>query len=171
MLNDNALSGTCNPTMTNCVLFGNGGANTIVNNNATVSVQYSLFDASVTGYISGPGNGTATIRLAANSPAINTGDPATTTVGGTDLAGLPRFVGSLDIGALEFQDEIFTVKTGNWNDPTVWNVNRLPQPGDRARLKHTVTIPASYLGFVTTLIYDPASRLLYGAGGRLQMEP
>ncbi|MCY7357853.1 MAG: hypothetical protein LH609_10365, partial [Rudanella sp.] len=176
-------------SLTNCVLFGNGGANTISNvNSSSLTAAYTLFEPSVTGYTSGGNNlttgtpsatsspfaSTATTRLAVGSPAINAGDPATTTamVGSTDLAGNPRIIGGrIDMGAVEVQDEIFTVKDGNWNDPTVWNVNRLPQLGDRARLKHTVTIPASYLGFVTALLYDPASRLMYGVGGRLQMVP
>ena len=170
------------PTLTNCVLFGNGGNRTISNFTATTTARYSLFDASVTGYTSGPGNltattspfaSTATTRLRIGSPAINAADPTITsaTVGSTDLAGLPRFVGTLDMGALEFQNEIFTVKTGNWSDPTVWNVNRLPQLGDRARLKHAVTLPASYAAFVSRLLYDSAGRLLYGIGGRLRIEP
>ncbi|CAN5639543.1 hypothetical protein BH09BAC4_BH09BAC4_04240 [soil metagenome] len=176
--------GSSSPLLTNSVLWNNGGSNAIVNfSGSMVVARYSLFDASVTGYTSLTGNltittspfaSTATTRLRTGSPAINTGDPATTTatVGSTDLAGLPRFVGGrVDMGAVEFQDELFTVKTGNWNDPTVWNVNRLPQPGDRARLKHAVTIPASYPAFVTSLLYDPAGRLLYNAGGRLQLVP
>ena len=190
MYNDGSLSGTSSASLTNCVLFGNGGGNSIVNNTATVLARYSLFEPSsvtVTGFTSVTGNltvtgtpattspfaSTATIRLAANSPAINAADPASTsaTVGTTDGAGLPRFVGTLDMGALEFQNEIFTVKTGNWSDPTVWNVNRLPQLGDRARLKHAVTLPASYAAFVGRLLYDSAGRLLNSTGGRLRIEP
>ncbi len=178
--------GTSSPSLTNCVLFGNGGGNTFVNISATIPARYSLFDPSsvtVTGYTSVTGNLTTTTspfvsttstRLRAGSPAINAGDPATTTavVGTTDLAGNIRFVGGgIDMGAVEVQNEIFTISTGNWNNPAIWNVNRVPQLGDRARLKHAVTIPASYLAFVTALLYDPVSRLVYGAGGRLTLEP
>lgn len=45
--------------------------------------------------------------------------------------------------AYEFQSAIYTVKDGNWNDPMIWNAVHVPQIGDRARLKHAVTIPAS----------------------------
>ncbi|QHW00240.1 choice-of-anchor Q domain-containing protein [Spirosoma endbachense] len=173
--------GSSSPLLTNSVLWNNGGSSAIVNfSGSMVVARYSLFDASVTGYTSVTGNltttttpfaSTATTRLRTGSPAINTADPSTTTatVGRTDLAGLPRVVGRLDMGPLEFQDELFTVKPGPWNDPTVWNVNRLPQPGDRARLKHAITIPGSYPAFVTLLLYDQAGRLLYNAGGRLQL--
>jgi len=186
MVNDGSSGGSTG--LTNCVLFGNGGGNTFFNSEASISARYSLFDATVTGYTSVTGNltvitspfasttstGTPAVQLAVGSPAINAGDPATTTaiVGSTDLAGNPRFVnGRIDMGAVEVQDEIFSVKDGNWSDPTTWNVNRVPQLGDRVRLKHAVTMPANYLGLVTALRYDPASRLIYSAGGRLQMEP
>ncbi|WP_020607009.1 T9SS type A sorting domain-containing protein [Spirosoma spitsbergense] len=113
--------GTSSPSLTNCVLFGNGGGKTLFNaDSASVSARYSLFDASVTGYLTGPGNLTTgtpaatsspfssstSTQLAPGSPAINAGDPATTTaiVGSTDLAGNPRFVsGRIDMGAYEFE--------------------------------------------------------------------
>jgi hypothetical protein len=95
--------GTSSPSLTNCVLFGNGGGKTIGNISASVSARYSLFDASVTGYLTGPGNLTATAspfasntstQLVPCSYAIDAGDPASTTasVGSTDLAGNPRIV-------------------------------------------------------------------------------
>lgn len=117
------------------------------------------------------------LRLQVGSPAINAGDPTTTTatVGATDLAGNPRFYanGRIDMGAYEYQDflEVFTLKDGLWSDPTVWSVSRLPQAGDRVRLKHTITIPAGLLALAGGLIYDSASRLIYSADGRLQLNP
>ncbi|GAB3995578.1 hypothetical protein GCM10028807_36110 [Spirosoma daeguense] len=119
MMFSNGNSGSSNPVLTNCVLFNNGGASSIANNNATVLARYSLFDASVTGYTNVTGNLTTTTtpfasptstQLAAGSPAINTGDPATTTstglpaaLGNFDLAGNSRFVtGRIDMGAYEF---------------------------------------------------------------------
>jgi hypothetical protein len=168
------------PTLINCVLFGNGGDRTISNLTATTTARYSLFDAIVTGYTSGPGNltttvspfaSTATTRLRIGSPAINAGDPATTsaTVGTTDLAGNPRFVGTLDMGATEFQNEIVSVAVGNWNVPGTWNANRVPQVGDRVRLRHIVTIPTNHTALGGTLVYDAGGRLVYQAGGRLQV--
>jgi hypothetical protein len=180
---NNGAGGISSTSLANCVLFNNWDDNTLYNESASISAQYSLFDASVTGFTSGPGNLTTTTspfvsttstRLRAGSPAINAGDPTTTTaiVGTTDLVGNIRLVGGrIDMGAVEVQNEIFTISTGNWNNPAIWNVNRVPQLGDRARLKHAVTIPASYLAFVTALLYDPVSRLVYSAGGRLTLEP
>jgi hypothetical protein len=75
------------------------------------------------------------------------------------------------MGAIELQEvlEIYSLKNGNWNDQTLWSVERLPQLGERVRLKHLVTIPASFLALSGRLLYDPASKLIYGAGGRLQL--
>lgn len=182
--------GVSNPVIINCIVFDNGGANTFVNvSTSGASARYSLFDGSVTGYASVTGNVTATLspfisttgtQLRNGSPAINTGDPATTsaTVGTTDLAGNPRFftsagapAGHIDMGAYELQEvlEIYTLKDGNWNDASLWSVERIPQLNERVRLKHLVTIPVSYLAFSGTVLFDPASKLIYDTGGRLQL--
>ena len=183
------MAGSSSPSLTNCIVWNNGGMTTFDNPSATVVAQYSLFDAPVTGYISGPGTlttttspftSTSSARLNNGSPAINAGNPTTTTatgapsaVGTVDVAGNPRFYnnGRIDMGAYEFQGilEIYTINNGNWSNPDVWSVGRLPQLGERVRLKHWVTIPAGYLALGGTLIYDPVSKLIYNPGGRLQL--
>jgi len=103
--------------LTNCALFANESESPIDDFSQQVRVSYSLLEPSVTGYTSGPGNLTTTVspfasttstQLKGCSPAINAGDPATTTatIGSTDLAGNPRFFndGRVDMGAYEFQD-------------------------------------------------------------------
>jgi hypothetical protein len=136
MYNNGSSSGSSSPNLTNCILFGNGGNNTIRSSNTTLTATYSLFEpasVTVTGMsISGPGNLTVTTsffasttstQLAATGPAINAGDPATTSalVGLTDLARNVRIVnGRIDMGAYEFQMlEVFSLKDGLWNDATV----------------------------------------------------
>jgi predicted outer membrane repeat protein len=112
---DNTISS--NPVLTNCVLWGNGGANSIVNSSIsfTVTASYSLFDNTVRGYTTSPTNLTTatspfissnSVALAAGSPALNTGSTAAyTAVNGpaTDLAGNPRMVCLVDMGAVEYQ--------------------------------------------------------------------
>jgi predicted outer membrane repeat protein len=102
-------------TLTNCVLFGNGGANTFYNAYTTVSATYSLLDASVTGYSGSTGNINVTVSpfvsttgptLSGCGPAINAGLNSATGLAGitTDLEGNPRIVGGrVDMGAVEFQ--------------------------------------------------------------------
>ncbi|MBD2705187.1 right-handed parallel beta-helix repeat-containing protein [Spirosoma sp. BT702] len=102
--------------LTNCVLFGNGGANTFYYTNS-VTVRYSLLEPSVTSYTNGGNNlitpvspfvSSTDIRLNGCSPAINTGNNAGYTTNGgptNDLAGSPRFFnnGVIDRGAYEYQ--------------------------------------------------------------------
>ncbi|GAB3959329.1 hypothetical protein GCM10028805_55240 [Spirosoma harenae] len=101
----------------NCVLFGNGGNRTFRNDHITsfISIQNSLLEQTVTDYDVSTDNlitntspflSANTTQLTPNSPAIDAGDPTSTTAtsGTTDLAGNPRFVGGrIDMGAYEFQ--------------------------------------------------------------------
>jgi hypothetical protein len=180
-------SGQSQPQLRNCILFNNGGTSTLGNSSTnTVQASYSLFEPSVTGYTSVTGNvtsslspfiSTTSVQLANGTPPINAGSPTTTsaTVGNTDLAGNPRFFqnGRIDMGATEYQNllEIYTLTNGNWNNPAVWSVARLPQPGERVRLKHLIQIPASYWAQSGPLVYDLAAKLIYGVGGRLFVAP
>ncbi|WP_245581699.1 choice-of-anchor Q domain-containing protein [Rudanella lutea] len=99
--------------ITNCVFGNNRGQNLF--SNADLTANYSVLEQGEMASIAGANNiivttspfaTTNSAELSACSPAINAGDPATTTaiVGVTDLAGNSRFVGArIDMGALEFQ--------------------------------------------------------------------
>ena len=105
-------------TLTNCVLFNNGGASTFVNQspNTSVTVQNSLLEVSVTGYTDG-GNNLATtaspfvsatnLQLLPCSPGIDAGTNAAPGLSGitTDVVGNSRRFnnGVVDMGAYEFQ--------------------------------------------------------------------
>ncbi|SFF27475.1 beta strand repeat-containing protein [Spirosoma endophyticum] len=108
-------NGLSTPQLTNCVLFGNGGANTFYNANGGSVVAYSLLETTVTSFTAGAGNLTTDIspfvsaadaRLAAGSPAINAGNSLSYTAAGgpaTDLVGNVRIQsGTIDMGAYEF---------------------------------------------------------------------
>jgi hypothetical protein len=127
-LYNNAPGGTGNVQVVNAAFWNNGDGNTFVNNNATLTATYSLFQPSVTGYASSPTNLTnvtvspfvsttpgmpASVVLAAGSAAINVGNPASVTVANspysatnlprTDLLGNPRILGGrVDVGAVEY---------------------------------------------------------------------
>ncbi|MPR36205.1 choice-of-anchor Q domain-containing protein [Salmonirosea aquatica] len=105
------------PTLTNCVLFGSGGQNTIFNFdiNSTLTANYTLFEASESDY-TGSNNLTTTAspfistnstELRSGSPAIDAGNNAAYNGPATDLAGNPRTVGGrIDMGAYEFQGTV-----------------------------------------------------------------
>lgn len=109
------------PTLTNCVFWNNGDANTFFESTSITSgitsliAGYTLFDESVTGYrtlldpnfttLVNPFVSATDTRLRPGSPAIDAGlnrFNGTT----TDLAGNARIVGgTIDLGAYEFGDE------------------------------------------------------------------
>jgi hypothetical protein len=105
-------------TFKNCIFWNNGGSLTFNNlGTAEIIANFCLFDAGAADY-TGTNNQTTSVlpfvsatdlQLLACSPAINAGDPASTTAssGTTDLAGNPRFYngGIIDIGAFESQSE------------------------------------------------------------------
>ena len=173
-------------TLTNGVVFTGGIASGFaITGGSSLLVRYSLLDSSIPGsaYTSGPGNLTTatspfsssgSTQLSPTSLAINAGDPATTsaTVDTIDLAGNPRFVNTLiDMGAYEFQQilEVISLKTGSWNDVTLWSVGRLPLARERVRLRHSVTIPTNHTALGSTLLYDAGGRLVYQASGKLRL--
>ncbi len=180
-------AGKSNTQLTNCIVWNNGGASSFENliqqnGRASVSATYSLFELTVANYLSNSGNittstlpfiSTTSAQLTANSLAINAGDPTTTsaTVGMTDLAGNPRFVnGRIDMGAYEGPLAVYTLKTGLWNDPTVWSVNRVPVAGEGVEVRHVVTIPASYSALCGRLALTTGGSLRYVSTARLRLE-
>jgi hypothetical protein len=109
-------------SLTNCIAWNNHGSATFRNSTgpSVISANYCLFDSSVSGFTENqvtkpttlPFENETSARLMACSPAVNAGDPASTTAtsGTTDLAGNSRFYndGRIDIGMDEFQGEPVT---------------------------------------------------------------
>ncbi|MEZ0541888.1 fibronectin type III domain-containing protein [Fibrella arboris] len=59
----------------------------------------------------------------------------------------------------ERQTSIYTVKTGAWNDATVWSCNCIPASTDAVLLRHTVTVPTSYAGYTKRIFYEGTGQL------------
>ena len=105
------------PSLTNCVFWNNGDANTFFNATPLLTgitqifAAYTLFDESVTGYrglldpnfttLVSPFVSATDTRLRAGSPAIDAGLNRANS-GGVDLAGNSRIIGgTIDLGAYE----------------------------------------------------------------------
>ena len=69
----------------------------------------------------------------------------------------------IDISAYEFQyiDTLSSLKNGQWTDPSVWSVGRVPTVGDVVLLLHTITIPVDVLAKSQHLLYNSNGRLLF----------
>ena len=65
---------------------------------------------------------------------------------------------------------MYTVKPGNWNDPTVWSGNRIPNSTDAVLLKHAVLIPDNNAAHALRIGYDAGITLKYGTGAQLSLE-
>ncbi len=62
-----------------------------------------------------------------------------------------------------------TIKSGNWNDPTVWSCGRLPTMADAVLLKHLISLPANVMADALRVQYEPGIRLALGSGARLRL--
>ncbi|MBD2701869.1 hypothetical protein IC229_14560 [Spirosoma sp. BT702] len=65
--------------------------------------------------------------------------------------------------------DMYSIKAGNWNDPTVWSGNRLPLGTDKITLNHVVTLPSGYTGQALRLIYSPSGQLIVNSSGKIQL--
>ncbi|QDK79105.1 metallophosphoesterase [Spirosoma sp. KCTC 42546] len=64
---------------------------------------------------------------------------------------------------------MFTLKSGNWNDPAIWSGNRVPTGSDALQLKHIVSIPTNTQVHAQKVTYDPGIKLQLGAQAKLYL--
>ncbi|GAB4038010.1 choice-of-anchor Q domain-containing protein [Spirosoma gilvum] len=169
------LNGNSFISLSNCAFWNNGSDNTFSNYISTITARYCLLETSVEGYASDSTNKMITsspfsssegTHLFQGSSAIDIGDPLTSSalVGNTDLQGSPRFVnGRIDVGAYEFQElgQVHSLKDGQWTDPTIWSVGRVPTATDKVFLQHVITIPTGTIAEIKKLTYDSTGLLLF----------
>lgn len=65
---------------------------------------------------------------------------------------------------------MYTVKAGNWNDPTVWSCNRVPVANDAVEIRHFLTVPASYVAYARTISYTSGQKLTLASNARLLLK-
>ncbi|QHV99014.1 fibronectin type III domain-containing protein [Spirosoma endbachense] len=64
-------------------------------------------------------------------------------------------------------EQMYTVKSGYWNDSSVWSCSRVPIATDSVHLKHAVIIPQSYLATARRIVYDVSVPVTWMSGARL----
>ncbi|QMW03241.1 fibronectin type III domain-containing protein [Spirosoma foliorum] len=64
---------------------------------------------------------------------------------------------------------IYTVRAGSWDDPTVWSCNRIPTLTDQVKLNHALVIPNAYVAKALTIRYETGAKLTFGIGSSIKM--
>jgi hypothetical protein len=173
------------PTVTNCILWGNGSE--VVNVQSFSTVSRSIVEG---GH---PGTGNmdtdplfliGSYRLSACSPAIDAGD---NTANGTawDVAGNPRKMASfgitalIDLGAYELQGcptDTPNTWTGNgdgqlWSDPANWDKGAVPCGCHNVLVPtgNDVTVPAGTDGLGRTLDVELGAQLITAPTGKIKI--
>ncbi len=96
----------------------------------------------------------------------------------TSASGPCLVAGSRDFGAGQIEDftvfvqggacnAMYTVKAGNWNDPTVWSCNRIPVATDAVELRHAVAVPDNLIARALKVTYQTGQTLTFGNKARL----
>ncbi|GAB3179800.1 choice-of-anchor Q domain-containing protein [Telluribacter humicola] len=107
-------------------------------------------------------------RLQSSSAAIDAGDN-TVTSGEVDLDGNARRYngGVVDMGAYEYQGSrtgsgmVISIRTGNWEDPSTWDVGRVPAAGDQVVLDQNHTVSVNGTATAQTIEYRQNATLLF----------
>jgi hypothetical protein len=63
----------------------------------------------------------------------------------------------------------YTVKTGSWDDTSVWSGNRVPTKTDVIVIKHAVSVPANAVVHAQRVVFQSGVKLNLGQNARLQM--
>jgi hypothetical protein len=102
------------------------------------------------------------------SPAIDGGDNGTITLTDKDLVGNPRRFngGIVDIGAYEFQGNrvgvlVISIKTGNWEDGTTWDVGRQPLAGDSVIINDNHNVTVNNTGTSKDVKFKTNAKIIY----------
>ncbi|WP_373514674.1 LytR/AlgR family response regulator transcription factor [Persicitalea sp.] len=76
---------------------------------------------------------------------------------------------SLSLVAEKNLPATITVKSGNWNDPTVWLCGQVPGSTDAVVIRHVVALPGSYTAHAGQVAYEAGGSLSMSTNGKLQL--
>ncbi|GAB4055641.1 hypothetical protein GCM10028810_68560 [Spirosoma litoris] len=65
---------------------------------------------------------------------------------------------------------MYTLKVGTWDDPSIWSENRVPVHTDVLQIKHAVSIPTGYVANAQKINYDPGQTLSIGMSSQLVLD-
>ena len=66
-------------------------------------------------------------------------------------------------------NQIYSIKTGSWNDSSVWSKNRIPTRYDTVRIQNLVSLPADYQAEASLIYYDTEGQLQMSATSNLSV--
>ncbi|GAB3940270.1 hypothetical protein GCM10028805_01770 [Spirosoma harenae] len=66
---------------------------------------------------------------------------------------------------------IYTVKAGNWDDPTIWSCGLIPVGGQKVRILHSVDVPLNYQAQASTINYETGGSLRFAVGSGVKLAP
>ncbi len=100
-----------------------------------------------------------------NQATVSTAGVYSVTVS-TSLFGSPPGIASISIGG---PGEIYTLRDGSWNDPTVWSCGTIPTAGQSARIGHMIDIPDDYQATAGSIRYNDGGRVWFNARSQLKL--
>ena len=162
----------------NCIIWG---YSTVFNDNQSI-VNYSNLSGSYAGIgnaninplfvsslpISSDISTGGDFHLTAFSTMIDAGNSALVTINDKDIELYNRVFsgGIVDIGAYEFQGArtggtITSIKTGNWEDNTTWDVGRKPYAGDIVIISNNHTVSVNSIAIAKSVHFKLNAILKY----------
>ena len=125
------------------------------NNDLTVgnTLNLSAFGANTYSWSGSNFSSTANQIIIPNMQTVNAGNYS---VVGTGTNGCTSSVNFTITVSPATCTQMYTLKTGNWNDATVWSCGRVPTSTDVLTVKanHFITIPASYTANAKSVIFE-----------------
>ena len=104
---------------------------------------------------------------------IGTTNQATATAAGvysvtvtTSIFGSPAGTANISIGG---PDEIYTLRDGSWNDPTLWSCGAIPVAGQSTRVDHLVDVPQDYQATAGSIRYNSGGSIRFNPRARLTL--
>jgi hypothetical protein len=99
-----------------------------------------------------------------NQAVVNTAGVYSVTVT-TSILGSPPGTASIAVAG----SANYTVKPGNWNDPSVWACGQVPTGTQPVRVLHSVELPVNYQAGAKAVSYENGGSLRFESGARLRL--